>query len=111
MVKQFDTSKPDKSSRVLLDLVIDKHGSLQLDANVSQLSKRPNIQGTGQIAGLDLRMLAPLTKQHIGHNIKSGQLDVDLKLNVSRGIINSNIGLTLHHFVLQTLSKEEAEKT
>ena len=108
--KQFNTDDAKQTSHILLALAIGKHGSLKLDADVNDLSGRPGIKGKGEISGLDLRMLAPLTRQHIGHNIKSGQLDVDLKLNVDKGIIDSNMGLALHQFVLTTLSKEEAEK-
>ena len=108
--KQFDTSAPEKPSHILLAVSIGKHGSLKLDANVNHLQGRPNFKGSGEISGFDLRMLAPLTKQHIGHNIRSGQLDVDLKINIDKGVIDSNIGLALHQFVLKTISKEEAEK-
>jgi len=108
--KQFDTDDAKTTSHMLLALAIGKHGSLKLDVDVNDLFARPGIKGKGEISGLDLRMFAPLTKQHIGHNIRSGQLDVDLKLNVDKGIIDSNMVLALHQFVLTTLSKEEAEK-
>ena len=107
---QLDSSIPDRSSHISLALGIEKHGRLKLDADINPLSDRPNIKGTGKITGFDLRMLAPLTKQYIGHNIKSGQLDVDLQLNVEKGVIDSNMGLALHQFELKTLSKKEAEK-
>ena len=107
---QLDSHAPDSTSHLSLALVIDKHGSLKLETDINPLADRPSIKGTGTIAGFDLRMLAPFSKQHIGHNIKSGQLDADLKLNVNKGVIDSNMGLTLHQFELITLSQEEAEE-
>jgi len=106
----LDSKMPDKMSHASLALAIDKHGSFKLEADISPLSEHPNIKGTGEISGVDLRALAPFTKQHIGHNVKSGQLDTDLKINVDKGIIDSNMALVLHHFELKPLSKKEAEE-
>jgi len=107
---QLDNNVPDRSSHISLALAIDKHGSFKLNADINPLSDKPSIKGTGEISGFDLRMLAPLTKQYIGHNIRSGQLDIDLKLDVDKGAIDSNMGLALHQFELKTLSKKEAEE-
>jgi len=109
-LEQFNTAAPEKSSHIVLGLAIGKHGRFKLDSNVSDFTGRPVINGAGEIAGFDLKMFAPLTKQYIGHNIKSGQLDVDLKIKVDKGIIDSKMGLALHQLELKTLSKEEAEK-
>jgi hypothetical protein len=106
----LDSKTPDKMSHALLALAIDKHGSFKLEADISPLSERPNIKGTGEISGVDLRVLAPLTRQHVGHNIKSGQLDASLKINVDKGIIDSNMALVLHHLELKSLSKKEADE-
>lgn len=107
---QLDSKVPGQESHIVLALSIGEHGRFNLDAEITPLSDRPSVKGTGAIAGMDLRMVAPMTKQHIGHNVKSGQLDVDLKLDVDKGVIDSNMGLALHQFVLEMLSKEESEK-
>ena len=109
-ITKLDNNAPDNLSHVSLALAIGTHGSFKLDADTNPLSKRPSLKGVGEIAGLDLRMVAPMTKQHIGHNVRSGQLDADLKLDVDKGIIDSNMGLALHQFELKTLSTEEAEE-
>lgn len=106
----LDSNAPEQSSHLVLALFIGKHGSFNLDADISPLSDRPSVNGKGDIAGLDLRMVAPMTRQHIGHNVKSGQLDADLKLKVDKGIIDSNMELALHQFELETLSTKEAEE-
>ncbi|MCK4704689.1 MAG: DUF748 domain-containing protein, partial [Gammaproteobacteria bacterium] len=106
----IDSANHDAISHLSVSLNIDKYGSFKmLDAELNPLSKRPNLKGIGKVIGLDMRMLAPMTKQYIGHNIKSGQLDVDLKLNINQGVIDSNLGLALHQFELKTLSNEEAK--
>ena len=107
---QLDSDKPEQNSQLTMALSIGEHGSFKLDTGVTPLSNRPSVKGKGEIAGLDLRMVAPMTKQYIGHNVKSGQLDADLKLDVEKGIIDSNMTLALHQFELESLSKEEAEQ-
>ena len=107
---KLDSSVPDSVSRLVLSLKVDKHGLLKIEADMTPLAKQPSIAGKGEIAGLDLRSFAPFTKQHIGHNVRSGQLDADLKLAVNKGIIDSNMKLALHHFELKALSKKEAKE-
>lgn len=106
----LDSSAPNKPSHANLSLKIDKHGVFKVDTNLTPLANKVSINGKGEIAGLDLRTLAPFTKQHLGHNIKSGQLDADLKLAVKKGAIDSNMGLVLHHFELKMLNQKEAEE-
>jgi len=106
----LDSKTPDKMSHALLAFAIDKHGSFKLEADISPLSERPNLKGTGKISGVDLRVLTPFTKQYVGHNVKSGQLDAGLKINVDKGVIDSNMALVLHHFELKSLSNKEAEE-
>jgi len=106
----LDSKAPEKMSHALLALAIDKHGSFKMEADISPLSERPNIKGVGEISGADLRSITPYSRQYVGHNVKSGQLDADLKINVEKGVIDSNLGLVLHHFELKSLSKKEAEE-
>jgi len=108
-VDSLDSNTPDNPSHASLSLKIDKHGVFIIDTDVTPLENKISINGKGEIAGLDLRILAPFTKQYLGHNIKSGQLNADLKLTVKEGAIDSNIGLVLHHFELKILNQKEAE--
>ena len=106
----LDSKEPNNSSHANLTFKIDKHGTFKVDADLKPLANKVSVNGKGEISGLDLRMLAPFTKQHIGHSIKSGQLDADLKLGVKKGTIETNIGLVLYQFELKVLSKKEADK-
>jgi len=107
---QIDSRAPDQSSHVSLALTIGTHGRLTIDSDIKPLSDRLSLNGKGVISGLDMRMVDPLTSQYIGHNIKSGQLDANLKLVVDKGIIDSNIDLSLHQFELKKLSNKDAEQ-
>ena len=107
---QLNSKTPDKLTHMTLALAVDEHGSFKLEADVNPLANRPSMKGTGEISGVDLRALTPYTQQYVGHSVKSGQLDTDLKINVDKGIIDSNLGLVLHQFDLKSLSKKEAEE-
>jgi hypothetical protein len=107
---KLDSKAPDDSGHLYLSMTIDEHGGFKLDADIMPLAEKPSIKGKGEIIGLDLRTFAPLTRQYIGHNIRSGQLDADLTLNVDKGIINSKMGFKLNQFELKALNKIEAEK-
>jgi hypothetical protein len=109
-LSQLDSNTPDKLTHVSLALGIDKHGSFKLEADVNPLAKRPSMKGTGEISGIDLRALTPYTKQYVGHLVKSGQLDTSLKINIDKGVIDSNMALTLHHFDLKSLGEKEAKE-
>ena len=69
---------------------------------------KPSFDATGKITGIDLRVASPKAEQAIGHIIKSGQLDADLKLFSDQGQLDSTIALVLHHFNLKAKSKEDA---
>jgi len=107
---KLDSKVPDNPSHLNLSMIIDKHGSFKMDTDLMPLAEKPSLKGKGEIVGLDLRIFAPFTRQYIGHNIRSGQLDADLTLDVDKGIINSNMSFTLNQFELIALSKKEADK-
>lgn len=109
-LSNLDSSKPEQLSQLSLSAQFDKNAALKLDASFSPLAKRPDMSGTGVISGLDLRTFAPLTKQYIGHSIRSGQLDSDMTLKSDKGILDSKIVLVLNQFELRSLNKKEAEE-
>ena len=109
-ISNIDSSKPEQLSQLSLSAQFDKNTALKLDAKLSPLAERPDINGTGVISGLDLRKFAPLTKQYIGHSIRSGQLDSDITLKSDKGILDSKVVLVLNQFELRALNKKEADE-
>ena len=109
-VEKLDSQKPGEPAHATLSFKIEKYATFKVDAELKPFAKKLSLKGKGEIAGLDLRMLAPFTKKYVGHDIKSGQLDSKINLGVKNGIIDSKIGLTLQQFELKALSKKEAEE-
>jgi outer membrane protein OmpA-like peptidoglycan-associated protein len=106
--KDLDTDKPNQPSPVSLSAKTTRHGTVEITGTAKPFEAKPSFDATGKITGLDLRVASPKAEQTIGHIIKSGQLDADLKLLAEQGQLDSNIGLVLHHFNLKAKSKEDA---
>ena len=107
-VKDLDSDKPDQESPISLSAKTMRHGTIDLAGVAKPFKSNPSFDASGKITGLDLRVASPKAEQTIGHIIKSGQLDADLKLLAVEGQLDSNIGLVLHHFNLKAKSKEDA---
>jgi len=109
-INNIDSSKPEQNSNIEYNAQYAEHGKISLEGTAKPLLEKPSFNMTGNISGLDLRDVSPFTSEAIGHTIKSGQLDADLKLNADKGILNSEIDLKLHQFELTALSPEDEAK-
>lgn len=109
-IRQLDSRKPEQRSHFSLNAATTRHGTIQIAGDVSPFETKPSFDAKGRIAGLDLRALTPATKKHIGHIVRSGQLDADLKLLSVDGQLDSNIGLVLHQFEFKAMSDKDAHE-
>lgn len=106
----IDSKQPEAITHIKLDVTTGKHATIKLNTDINLLSAKPDLKGTAHIASLELRAFSPLTKQYIGHSVRSGQLDSDITLKADKGILDSNLSLTLNQFELRALNKKEAEE-
>lgn len=109
-IKDLDANKPEAKSPIMLSAKSIRHGTIDINGTVSPLSDKLSMDAKGKLKGFDLRAASPASKQAIGHIIKSGQLDADLKLLAKKGVLDSNIGLSLYQFNIKSESKEAAAK-
>ncbi len=107
-IKELDSEQPRHGSPIELSAKTTRHGTITVSGVAMPFETKPSFDASGKIAGLDLRALSPKAEQAIGHIIKSGQLDADLKLVSEDGQLDSNIGLVLNHFNLKARSKKDA---
>lgn len=110
MIENLDSRSPKQSSRLQYSAKYAKHGVINIDGDITPLDKTQSFDLSGRIEGLDLRDLSPFTAHAIGHNIKSGQLDADLKLKADNNVLDSEVDLALHQFTLVALSAADREK-
>ena len=107
-IKNLDSEKPEQKSPLELRARTLKHGTIDINGVAMPFESMPSFDATGKITGLDLRVASPKAEQAIGHIIKSGQMDADLKLLSDKGQLDSSISLVLYHFNLKAKSKEDA---
>jgi hypothetical protein len=104
------SEKPDSESPFKLAAKTLLHSTMDIEGKVKPFAEKISFDADGKLKGFDLRAASPATKKAIGHTIKSGQLDADLKLLAVDGVLDSNIGLTLQHFNIKATSKADADK-
>ncbi len=104
------SEKPDSESPFKLAAKTLLHSTIDIEGKVKPFAEKISFDADGKLKGFDLRAASPTTKKAIGHIIKSGQLDADLKLLAVEGVLDSNIGLTLYHFNIKATSKADADK-
>jgi len=106
----LDSETPDLPSRLEYSARYATHGKIEITGSVTPLSGKPFFDLAGRIEGLDMRDVSPFTIDAIGHRIKSGQLDADLRLKAERAVLDSLVDLTLNEFTLTATSAENEAK-
>jgi hypothetical protein len=109
-IENLDSRQAEKPSPMHYAAKLGQHASINIDGNITPLDPKPSFDLKGNIKGMDLRYLSPITSRSLGHKIKSGQLDAELELRAERNILSSNLKLTLHRFDLDALSDSDREK-
>ncbi len=109
-ISQLYTTKPDTNSPFKLQAKTIRHSTIDLEGTIKPFAEKVSMAADGKLKGFDLRAASPSTKKAIGHIIKSGQLDADIDLKAIDGELDSNIALSLYHFQMKSVSKEDAAK-
>jgi len=108
-LSKLNAEKPDTDSLFKLFAKTTRHSTIDLEGTFRPFAKKVSINADGKIKGFDLRAASPIAHKAIGHIIKSGQLDADITLRATDGILDSNIALSLYHFNLKALSNKDAK--
>ncbi|MFV9615155.1 MAG: DUF748 domain-containing protein, partial [Gammaproteobacteria bacterium] len=109
-ISKIYTEKPNSNSPFKLSAKTTRHATIDIAGTAKPFADKVSFDANGKIKGFDLRAASPAAKKAIGHIIKSGQLDADLKLLAVDGILDSNMALSLYHFNIKATSKEDAAK-
>ena len=109
-LSKLNADKPDADSPFKLFAKTTRHSTIDLEGTFSPFAKKVSMTADGKLKGFDLRAASPAAHKAIGHIIKSGQLDADITLRATDGILDSNIALSLYHFNLKALSKKDAKE-
>jgi len=107
-VDQLDAAKPQQDSKIKLHATTTKHSTIDLAGTARPFADKISFDLDGDLKGFDLKVASPATRKAIGHIIRSGQLDAGLDLLAKDGQLDSNIALSLYHFNIESVSKEDA---
>jgi len=109
-LSNVDTGNLDNTSHLDLHLVTDKHGNIKMKGDIQLLADAKSFDLNGEITGIDLRPVTSHIESALGHRVKSGQLNADIKLLSEKGQMDSLLTLNLKQFKLKALSNEQKEK-
>ena len=109
-ISNIHTDKPNSNSPFKLSAKTTRQATINIAGTAKPFADKVSFDANGKIKGFDLRAASPSAKKAIGHIIKSGQMDADLKLLAVDGILDSKLGLSLYHFNIKATSKEDAAK-
>lgn len=116
-LNQFDFSingisskEPEANSPFKLSATTSHHSTIKLEGTVRPLANNISIDAKGKLKGFDLRIATPESKKAIGHIIKSGHMDADLKILANNGKLDSKIKLSLYQFHIKPMSESDTLK-
>jgi len=109
-VSDLDSTLPDTNSPIKLVAQTLRHSTIDVNGTAKPFAEKVSFKIDGKLKGFDMRAASPATQKSIGHIIKSGQLDADLKLLAVDDQLDSNISLSLYQFHIKPKSKQDAEK-
>ena len=109
-VDELDSSNAITASPFSLFAKTIEHSTIELKGKIKPFAGKLSLNANGELKGYDLRTVSALTKKSIGHVIKSGQVDADLKLKVTNDILDSNLSLSLFQFEMKPVTKADANK-
>lgn len=107
---KLNSALPDTDTHFTLSAKTDHHSTIDIKGIARPFADKISFNADGKLNGFDLRTASPVTKQAIGHIIKSGQMNADLKLLAVDGKLDSNIALSLYQFNIQSMNKDSADK-
>jgi len=110
VLQDLDSKNPDQDSKVSFSAKYGENGLISLKGTAKPLMEKQSFNLAGKIEALDLRSLSVFTREAIGHTIKTGQLDADIKLVANNNILDSQVDITLQHFDIEAASAEDQEK-
>lgn len=109
-LQNIDSTKSQARSPLQLNLRFAHHGQIKLQGDVAVFAKRPTLNVTGKLTGINLTDFNAYTEQSIQHYVKSGQLNADISININEGKLDSTTQMTLQKFYVEPITEQEAKQ-
>jgi len=88
-IKNINSGNPDAASPFAIDANLDKYSSITANGDVHLFSKPISLNLKSNIKNISLPPVSSYTAKTIGHDLRSGQLNADIKLKITKGEIDA----------------------
>jgi hypothetical protein len=103
----LDSTKPEAMSPFELIAQVDEKAQLNFNGGIAPFAQSLGLGLEGQIEGLPLPPLSSYTGKMLGYNLDSGELNVDVTLDIKEGQVQGDNKLTIHQLDVSPLSAEK----
>lgn len=109
-LNDIDSARPEVKSTISVHVNVSDYGQVDISGTVQPFTERLNIDLKQDIKHIDLANYNVYGKTFIGHSIRSGQLNLEQKLKITDGNLDTESTMTLNKFKVKSLEGKEAEK-
>lgn len=108
--KDIRSAEPQVQSPVSANLEIGQYGKVNINGFIQPFTTDLTLNVSNSAKHIDLSNFNVYAKKLIGHSIRSGQMNLDQKIELKNGQLNSETKLVLTKFKVQSLDDKEAKK-
>ena len=108
-ISNLDTSKPDKGSPFKLNANLDKYSKIAFSGLVYPFAKKLSLKLDGKLSSISLPPLSSYSAQAIGYNLRSGQLNADIKASIKKGNIDALTKMTLSNLEVKSANNQQSK--
>jgi len=88
-IKNINSANPDTASTFAVDANLDKYSSIAVNGDVHPFIKPLSLNLKSTIKNISLPPVSSYTSKTIGHDLRSGQLNADINLKITKGEIDA----------------------
>jgi hypothetical protein len=110
VLKDIDTARPGQKSRFLLRSSFGRHSRFDVDGTIQPFMQPPTVDLQVALEGVALTPLSPYTIRTLGYSVKSGQLDADSNIRISKGRLDGSNRLTIRALEVKAAANASQEE-
>ncbi|MGD8811766.1 MAG: DUF748 domain-containing protein [Thioalkalispiraceae bacterium] len=107
---ELDSAAAEADSLLSLEFKVGEYGEINIKGTVKPFADRLTMNLKQNIRNVDLAKLNVYGKTYIGHRIQGGHLNLEQKLVINQGILDTESKLELQKFEIESLQGAEADK-
>jgi hypothetical protein len=101
--------KPDQFSPFTLEASSRKYTRIKLQGNVQPFGERISMDFKGKFRALEMPPLSAYAVKTIGYNLTSGEMDADIDLKITVGMLEGEGNLKFKNLIVEAVNPEKLE--